>query len=186
MHSPKIGKRKRVYQNRYHEIYRVKADFGDFKKEYFVSDYGERVGLIIAKGDEVLLVSQYRLLIDGASWEIPGGRVDKDESPRKAATREAMEEAGLVCRGLKPLLYFHPGLDTFHNPTHVFYATEFVEAPPGSVHRNEVSGRRWIPLAKCLKMIFARQIKDSLSITSLLAFHAATTGRNRRAGARGA
>ena len=176
MHPPKIGKRKKVYENEYHSIYQVRADFGSFTKKFYVSDYGSRVGLVISRGDEILLVSQYRLLINAESWEIPGGSVDEDESPRKAAGREALEEAGLICRNLKPLLYLHPGLDTFHNPTHVFHSDEFTEAPPGSVHKQEVSGRSWVPLAACLEMIFARQIMDSLTIASLLAFHARKTG----------
>lgn len=175
MHSPKIGRRRKVYQNKYHSIYQVKADFGSFTKNFFVSDYGSRVGLVISRGQDVLLVSQYRLLVDADSLEIPGGKVDKNETPKKAAAREALEEAGLRCRNLKPLLYFHPGLDTFHNPTYIFHSDEFTEAPAGSVHKQEVTSYSWIHLSRCMEMIFARQIVDSLSIASLLAFHALRT-----------
>jgi 8-oxo-dGTP diphosphatase len=37
------------------------------------------------------------------TWEIPGGVVEPNESPREAAIREVAEELGLVCR-LKRLL----------------------------------------------------------------------------------
>ena len=177
MHRPRLGKRRKVYQNRYHQIYRVRADFGDFAKEYFVSDYGQRVGLLIWWRAKVLLVRQYRLLINAESWEIPGGKMDGGESPKRAAAREALEETGLLCRNLRPLLYLDPGLDTFHNPTHIFETNDFRAAPPDSLHKQEISGRAWFPLTKCLDMIFSRKITDSLSVASLLAFHAAKTRR---------
>ncbi len=33
-----------------------------------------------------------------ATWEIPGGVVEKGESPREAVNREVAEELGLICR----------------------------------------------------------------------------------------
>ena len=171
MHSPQIGRRQVVYENEYQQIYRVVADFGHFKKEYFVTDYGERAGLVVVKGEVVLLVRQYRLLIDRLSWEIPGGKVDDGETPEEAAVRECLEEAGVRCYNLKPLLCFHPGLDATHNPTFLFYTDEFVETTgntPYDVH--EVVEHIWVPLERCIEMVFAQQIVDSLSIVALLAY----------------
>jgi len=39
--------------------------------------------------------------------------------------------------------------------------------------------RIWIPLSRCIEMVFAQQIVDSLSIVALLAYHALKTGQNR-------
>ena len=39
------------------------------------------------------------------------------------------------------------------------------------LHAQEVSERVWVPLEQCVKMIFARQIVDSLTIAALLAYH---------------
>tara|TARA_B100000315_G_C14325406_1_gene472764 strand:+ start:225 stop:473 length:249 start_codon:yes stop_codon:yes gene_type:complete len=78
---PLIGPKETVYQNQYQEVYRVGADFGDFKKEYFVTDYGTRSGVIVIDEGRVLLVRQYRLMLRGLSWEIPSGRVIEGESP---------------------------------------------------------------------------------------------------------
>ena len=106
-----------VYENRYQQISRVAGDFAGQWKEYFVTDYGRRAGLVVVDGASVLMVRQYRLLIDRVSLEIPGGRIDSNEIPEAAAVRECLEETGLRCRNLTPLLSFHPGLDTLHNPT---------------------------------------------------------------------
>ena len=94
MDKPKIGAREVVYQNPFLRIVRVPVEFADFAKTFYVSEYGPRVGVLILKGEKALLVRQYRLLIDGLSWEIPGGKADADESLEEAAARECLEETG--------------------------------------------------------------------------------------------
>lgn len=169
--KPKLGPREVVYQNPYQEIYRVKAQFDGFAKDIYVLDCGRRVGVVIARGNDVLLVRQYRLLINDLAWEIPGGKVDPNETLEAAACREALEETCLRCRNVKPLLYFHPGLDTCDNPTFMFFAEEFEEAPDENLDSREVSERVWLPLDECLRMIFAGKIMDSLTVAALLAYH---------------
>src|SRR5213593_2346917 len=94
----RIGPRKVVYENQYQQIYRVAAEFEGFTKELYVNDYGQRVGLLFVRGETVLLVRQYRLLVKQLAWEIPGGKVDPGENPEAGAVREGLEEAGLRCR----------------------------------------------------------------------------------------
>jgi 8-oxo-dGTP pyrophosphatase MutT (NUDIX family) len=115
-------------------------------------------------------VRQYRLLIDALSWEIPGGRIEDAETPEQAAVRECFEETGLECRNLEPLLSFHPGLDTMHNPTFVFHSNQFEETANFQMDSHEVVHREWVPLDECISRIFDNQIVDSLSIVSLLAY----------------
>jgi len=166
----RIGPRQVVYQNQYQQIYRVSVEFEKFTKELFVNDYGRRVGLLFVKGESVLLVRQYRFLVNQLAWEIPGGKVDPDETPEQGAIREGLEETCLQCKSIKPLLYFHPGLDTFDNPTFLFYCDEFAEAPAASLHPHEVTDRVWISLERSVEMIFNREIVDSLTIAALLAY----------------
>jgi 8-oxo-dGTP pyrophosphatase MutT (NUDIX family) len=167
-----VGPRQVVYQNAYQQIYSVRLDFADHQKEIFVTDYGQRVGVIIDGPEGILLIRQYRHLIDNVSWEIPGGRVDQGEGLEEAARRECMEETGILCRGLKPLIMFHPGLDTLHNPTHLFYARDVDrKGEIQEVHNGEVCGRDWVPLEKCISMISSKVIVDSLSVIALLSYH---------------
>src|SRR5712692_2294872 len=101
LQSPRIGPRELLYEDKYQQIYRVIADFGPFTKEYFVRDTGERAGVVVLSDDSVLLVRQYRLLLDDLSWEIPGGKVDDGETPKEAAIRECLEETGVLCHNVK-------------------------------------------------------------------------------------
>jgi 8-oxo-dGTP pyrophosphatase MutT (NUDIX family) len=170
MDKPKIGAREVVYQNPYMRVYRVPVQFADFDKVFYVSDYGPRAGVLLVKEGNVLLVRQYRLLIDALAWEIPGGKVDANETLEEAAARECLEETGLRCRRLERLLYFHPGLDTCDNPTHVFYCADFEQSPSHQPDRQEVSELVWVPFSRCLEMVFAGEIVDSLSVNAILAY----------------
>ncbi len=169
--KPKIGPREVVYQNPYQEIYRVTAQFDTFSKDIYVLDCGQRVGVVIARGNDVLLVRQYRLLINDLALEIPGGKVDANETPEAAACREALEETCLSCRNIKPLVYFHPGLDTCDNPTFMFLADEFEEVPEENLDSREVSDRIWVNYEECIRMIFSGKIVDSLTVAALLAYY---------------
>lgn len=161
-----------VYQDRNQTISRIMAHFEGLNKEYFVSDHGERVAVLVVRGRDVLLVRQYRLLINGLSYEIPGGGVDKNETPETAAIRECLEETGVECYGLKPLIGYHPSLDIWKNYTRLFYTKEYKE-----IVKNKSSQRVWIPLPHCINMVFSQQIVDSLSIVTLLAYQILVSSR---------
>ena len=170
--KPQKKQEKIVYQNQYSHVYAQEVDFGSFKKKYFVTNFGEKAGIVVIRGTSVLLVRQYRHLIDRVSWEIPGGKVDLAEGLEEAARRECMEETGILCRVLKPLLMFHPGLDTLYNSTHLFHTRDFEEKTEvDGLHGNEVCGCDWVPLDKCIAMILSREIADSLSVIALLSYH---------------
>ena len=171
MISPNIGPWEPVYKNKNQQVYRVDADFGDFKKEYFVNDTGHRAGIVAVQDGLVLLVRQYRLLINRLSWELPGGRVDEGESPEDAAVGECLEETGVRCLDPRPLVFYHTGLDTGYNPTHLFYSSQIAkELEPQHAHPNEVSGSEWVPLSHCIEMIAEQEIVDSFSMLALLVY----------------
>jgi len=165
-----IRTQKVVHKNDFYHIRKVDVDFGRFNKSYYISEHGERVGIVVSKGDDILLVRQYRFLLDDLSWEIPGGGVHERESPKQAAIRECREETGIVCHNPVPMMRFHQGLDAVHNLTHVFYATEFTETADKKNDPKESVAHHWLPIDQCIEMIVTGKIADSFSIASLLGF----------------
>lgn len=158
------------YSNRFMDVRHTQADFGAFRKDYYVVDLGPRAGIVALRDGCVLMTRQYRFLVDDYSWEIPGGRVDAGESPEVAAVRECVEETGVRCGDLQPLVMYYPGLDNFDNRTTLF-CSEKVEVTAAFVADDaEVVEIRWIPVETCLDMIFRGEILDGLTVTGLLAY----------------
>lgn len=161
-----IGLQEIVYHDKIQVMQRVVAQFDGFSKEYIVSDHGQRAALVVVREGEVLLTKQYRLLINDISLEIPGGRVAEEESPDDAARRECLEETGVKCSALKPLIFYHPSLDVIKNFTWIFYTENVHEIADNNVER-----RAWVPLSRCMDMIFyGKGILDGMSILALLSY----------------
>ena len=165
LHPTVVTTQETVYQDHLRRIYRKVAEFEGFTKQYLVSDTGERAAVLVTHGSYVLLVRQYRLLINDISLEIPGGKVDDRETAEKTAIRECQEETGVECRNLNYLLNYYPGLDVTYNPTYIFYSNETV---PTSITRTERSV--WLPLEVCLDLVFSGKIQDAMTIIALLTY----------------
>ena len=172
MSAPHVGPRRLVYQSPRQRVFQRTVDFGAFQKEYFVAEVGTRVGMVLTRGEQVLLVRQYRFVINAQAWEIPGGKVDDHEMLKDAAIRETFEETGLRCHNAEPLLFFQPGMDTFVNPTHVFRSAHFTAERDFAPDPAEVTELAWVPIEECLRRIFRGEIVDSFTITALLGHHA--------------
>jgi len=168
-----IGQKSLVYQDRNQKVHSIVAQFDGFSKEYFVSDRGERAAVMAIHNGKVLLVRQYRLIIDALSYEIPGGRIDEDETPEGAAIRECFEETGVKCVNLQKLMDYHSSLDIEKCYTYVFLSENFKELSEDDSNR-----RVWIPLSRCIDMVFEREIVDSLSILALLAYNTRLNSRS--------
>lgn len=58
--------------------------------------------------DKIVLIRQYRPVINSYIWELPAGNIDMHEKPLKAAHRELAEEVGYKARTMKRLGYIYP------------------------------------------------------------------------------
>ena len=167
---PLISLPKVVYKDRNREISEVTANFGEFCKDYLVSYSGKRSGMLVVYDKSVLMVRQFRLLINDVSWEIPGGSIDEGEKPQEAAIRECLEETGVLCEKVAPLLFFHPGMDTTNNPTHIFYSESFAKLEKPLPNPKEILDSSWLELDQCMEMIGTGLIVDSLTLIALLTY----------------
>lgn len=161
-----------VHSNPFMDIRHTRADFGTFGKDYYVVHFGPRVGVVAINDGHLLLVRQYRFLVDGFSWEIPGGKVEPGESPETAGARECAEETGVTCGKLRKLVAYYPGLDNVENRTTLLY-TDDVTLPREFVRNAaEVEEIAWVPFRDCLRMVFEEKILDALTVVGILSFAA--------------
>jgi ADP-ribose pyrophosphatase len=177
MRKIKRGAPSTTYRNPFMEIRHTHADFGAFSKDYYVIHLGPRVGVVAVRDRKVLLARQYRFLIDALSWEIPGGKVEADETPEVSGARECLEETGILCRNLRPLVTYYPGLDNVQNRTTLLYSEEVEQARAFTSNAAEVEEIDWVPLERCVQMVFSQEILDALTVVGILAYAADRAGR---------
>jgi ADP-ribose pyrophosphatase len=163
------GPRTRVHENPFFNVYRSEAASESARKTYFVVDFGVRAGMVALDGSRVLLVRQYRFLADGYCWEIPGGSVRPSERPEDAAIRETVEETGILCQDVEPLIAYYPSYDNVDNLTSVFISRRHSVASPFAPDAHEVVELRWVELAEAMEMCGVRGAYDGFTMLALMA-----------------
>ncbi len=96
---------RQVYEGR---VFRVSADTvrlpGGHEVTFDVVRHRGSVVLLPVRDDgRLVLVKQYRYVIDRWVWELPAGTLDPGEAPSAAAARECEEEIGRVPRRVERL-----------------------------------------------------------------------------------
>jgi ADP-ribose pyrophosphatase len=115
----------------------------------------------------VLLIRQFRHAADGFIWEVPAGRLDRDEPPEACARRELEEETGMVADTLERLttIYTTPGFTD--ERIHLFLAGGL---RPGTERREadefmELHRTRW---SEALEMVRRGEITDGKTLACLM------------------
>jgi ADP-ribose pyrophosphatase len=116
---------------------------------------------------QVLMIRQYRYAADGYLYEIPAGRLDKEESPRDCAARELKEETGCTAEHFDHLLtiYTTPGFTD--EKIHLFMATGLV-AGETKHEVDEFLDLHPMRLSRALEMVEAGEIQDAKTVIGLL------------------
>ena len=106
------------------------------------------IGIVVLKGDHVLLVRRGRPPSIG-QWSLPGGRQELGESAEHAARRELLEETGIVVGPIQ----LAANVDSIHRDREgrvrfhysiIDFAASWVEGDP--IPGTDVSAAAWAPL----------------------------------------
>jgi ADP-ribose diphosphatase len=160
---------KTLHQNPWYSVLLQKVTVPDgTERDYYTIHFPRpAVGVVARRGTDILLIRQYRFIVDEYVWAIPSGGVEPGETPEKSARRELEEEAGYQARSIRPLLTCYASYGCSNQLFQIFLAddVEPVERPPDA---NEVMHMRWFTRAQVLEMIRANGIVDNLSLSPLL------------------
>lgn len=124
------------------------------RKEFLKSIARKRIG-----GGVVFLNRKNQILLVKASykdnWLLPGGIVDKNESPKEAAAREAQEEIGIKVRKLKLVSVFW-GIDKEYDDDYLtfdFYGGVIKKEEDVKIDGDEIIDFRFVSINKLEKFV---------------------------------
>ncbi|MFA5104010.1 MAG: NUDIX hydrolase [Candidatus Margulisiibacteriota bacterium] len=130
-----------VHKGRIFDFVREKITLpnGITKLYDFVKHRGAVVIIPLISRDKVVIIRQFRVVVNQYIYELPAGSIDKGEKPLACAKRELIEETGYRATAIKKIgkLIPCPGYST--EVLHIFQAKGLVlvEAPHATpVHGN--------------------------------------------------
>ena len=106
-------------------------------------------GILILRGNEILLQHRAPWVHNGDTWGIPGGARDSHESTIEGAFREAIEETGIDTDLLTPLHTFTDDHGSWKYDTVIARAEEGLVAREVNDESHEV---RWVAIEKVAEL----------------------------------
>lgn len=120
-----------------------------------------------AADPRIVLIRQYRYAADDYVFEIPAGRLDKDEAPEACARRELREETGYTAERMVRMTTFYTTPGFTDESIHLFAASTLT-AGSSSLEPDEILELHTVPLSAALSMIARGEIKDGKTMIGLL------------------
>lgn len=148
-------------------------------KRFSLIDSVDWVNVIaMTRDDRVVLIRQYRVGADEVCLEIPGGMVDRGESPADAAARELLEETGYSAPRWRPLGRVSPNPAIHTNRLYTFLATDAEQTAPPRPEGSEVIELEHASLGECYAAIRDGRIDHALVIVAFAHFWLTANGPN--------
>lgn len=159
-----------VFDNPYvkiirHEVTRPSGHPGIYSVVGF-----KRIAVAVIPVDEegcTWLVGQYRYPHDTYEWEVPEGGAEPGEDPADCALRELREEAGLIAGKVIPILHMQLSNSVTNEIAYSFLATDLTITEPEPDDTEQLTIHR-LPLSEAYAMVLRGEIRDALSVASLL------------------
>jgi len=150
----------------HHDVIKPNGEPGIYGKVHFKNQ-----AIAILPLDEqgnTYLVGQYRYTIDAYSWELPEGGC-QNESTLDAAKRELKEETGLIASKWT-LLGENYLSNSVTDEKAVMYLAEGLKQAESEPEDTEQLQLKKIPVKEAIAMALNGEIKDALTITTLLTY----------------
>lgn len=150
----------------HHEVLKPSGQPGIYGKVHFKNT--AIAVLPIDQEGNTYLVGQYRYTIQDYSWELPEGGC-LHELPLEAAKRELVEETGLIAEKWT-FLGEHYLSNSVTDEKSVMFLAQDLHVSQANPEDTEVLKIKKIPIQAAIQMALHGEIKDVLSVTTLLTY----------------
>lgn len=151
----------------------AKAPHSGKEHDFYIIDCPDWVNIIpITEDNKVVMVKQFRHATKEITLEIPGGMVEKEDTPEKAAFRELLEETGYKAGKLTLLGTVHPNPAIINNRCSTYLARNLEKVNNGERDETEDIEVCLCSLNEIPKLIIDGRITNSLVITAFFWYFA--------------
>lgn len=147
----------------------VELENGNTSKREVVHHHGGACVLALTDADEVYMVRQYRYALAEEVWELPAGKLEKDEDPFEAAKRELAEECGVIAGKYVDLGVLYPTVGYDSEKIYIWAARD-LQTTGQHLDPDEFLDVVKMPFEQALEMVMSGEIKDSKTIAGLLKY----------------
>lgn len=161
-------KSKIVYDGKILTVYKDDVEISDGTKAFReVVKHSGGVVILAVKEDKILLVKQFRYPMKQAMFELPAGKLEKDENPFEAAKRELEEETGYRAKNWTDLGYIFtsPG---YSNEKLYLYKAENLTFTKCKPDKGEIIQAFEFDKKDVLKMMKSGEISDAKSLCAFM------------------
>jgi 8-oxo-dGTP pyrophosphatase MutT (NUDIX family) len=156
------------------EVWRDTIEHAGVELKPYISVRMKSYGVVVAPIDaqgRVVLVGQYRHVLEQYAWEVPGGGALKSADPLEVAKAELQEEAGARARQWLKIVdaAVSPGTSDERMPGYVAWDLEEGEPQPDP---QEVLSLRRVPFSEAVAMSLRGEIANLVGVALLLGIHA--------------
>jgi len=128
---------------------------------------GSVVVLPVQKDGKIVMVRQYRHSVRQFLWELVAGRIDRGESPKRAAARELLEETGYKAKRFKLMMKIFPTPGFLEERLFVFLATDLIEGEAQPEFDEKIISHSY-NLKELKQMMTKGELSDAKSIAGIL------------------
>lgn len=117
--------------------------------------------------DTILLNRQYRVPVKKWIYELPGGKIEKGETPRGNAVKELEEETGYLAKNIKLVAKIHPAPYICNDFQYLFLCTDLIKTRQ-QLEKGEVIKLKKVKIEDALKMVQKGKIVDAVTMLAIL------------------
>ena len=121
--EPKIVSRREVVKTPYFALVAKEVAGGRPDDPYYAVETLDYVTVVaVTAREELVLVRQYRPVVESYCLELPSGHVDRGESPEASARRELFEETGYTAESFEQVCHAKPDIGRLGNRMWCYFA----------------------------------------------------------------
>lgn len=126
------------------------------------------VAILAIIDNKILLVKQYRYVVQEETIELPAGKIEPNEDLAICALRELEEETGYSAKEMNKLFTFYPTPGFCSEVLHVYEAKNIFKLDtPKDMDEDEVINSYFVDLKEAYKQVLDGTIKDSKTMIAI-------------------